>query len=40
MQGRFPLDRLVTYYELDQINQAVEDSEKGRAIKPVLRMPV
>lgn len=39
MQGRFPLDRLVTYYNLDQINQAVEDSEQGRTIKPILRMP-
>ena len=39
MQGRFPLDLLVTYYNLDQINQAVEDSEQGRTIKPILRMP-
>jgi len=39
MQGRFPLDRLVSFYSLDQINQAVEDSEHGRTIKPILRMP-
>ncbi|MCS6800450.1 MAG: NAD(P)-dependent alcohol dehydrogenase [Chloroflexota bacterium] len=36
-QGRFPFDRLVTYYSFDQINEAARDSEHGRAIKPVLR---
>jgi len=39
MQGRFPLARLVTYYDFDQINQAVFDSEEGRTIKPILKMP-
>ena len=38
-QGRFPFEKLVTYYEFDQINQAVEDAEAGRTIKPILRMP-
>ncbi len=38
-QGNFPFDRFITFYELDQINQAVEDSLNGKAIKPVLRMP-
>ena len=37
-QGRFPFDRLITFYPFDQINQAVEDMEKGRVIKPVLRL--
>lgn len=37
-QGRFPFDRLVTYYELDQIEQALEDSRTGKVIKPILRM--
>lgn len=36
-QGRFPFDRMITFYPLDQINQAAEDSEKGRVLKPVLR---
>jgi len=36
-QGRFPFDRLITFYPFDDINQAVEDMEKGRVIKPVLR---
>ncbi len=38
-QGRFPFDRLITFYELDQINQAAQDSESGEVFKPVLRMP-
>jgi len=36
-QGRFPFDRLITFYPFDEINQAVEDMEKGRVIKPVLK---
>jgi len=37
-QGRFPFDRLITFYPFDDINKAVEDMEKGRVIKPVLRL--
>ncbi len=37
--GLLPIDRLVTFYELDQINEAVADSLEGRTIKPILRMP-
>lgn len=39
MNGRFPLDRLATYYNLEQINEALEDSKQGRTIKPILRIP-
>lgn len=38
-QGRFPFDRLIQYYDLADINHAVEDMESGRTIKPVIRMP-
>ena len=38
MQGRFPFDKLVTFYGLDEINKAAEDSEKGGTIKPVIRV--
>jgi len=38
-QGRFPFDKLVRYYELADINQAIEDSEKGLTVKPIIRMP-
>jgi aryl-alcohol dehydrogenase len=37
-QGRLPFDRLITFYPFGEINQAVEDMEKGRVIKPVLRL--
>lgn len=36
--GRFPFDRLLSFYRFEDINQAIEDCEAGRAIKPVLRM--
>ena len=34
--GRFPADRLITTYDLDQIDEAAQDAEAGRTIKPVL----
>jgi aryl-alcohol dehydrogenase len=37
-QGRFPFDRLIKFYALDEINQAAADSESGATIKPILRM--
>lgn len=37
-QGKFPFDELITYYDFEDIEQAIEDSENGEAIKPVLRM--
>ena len=37
-QGRFPFDGMITFYPFDEINRAVEDMEKGRVMKPVLRM--
>jgi aryl-alcohol dehydrogenase len=36
--GRFPFDRLVTFYDFPQINRAIEDSRRGVTVKPVLRM--
>ncbi|MEU1520327.1 NAD(P)-dependent alcohol dehydrogenase [Streptomyces sp. NPDC005811] len=35
-QGRFPFDKLIKSYAFEDINQAVEDSEKGITLKPVL----
>ena len=37
-QGRFPVEALMTFYDFDQIEQAAQDAEAGRTIKPVLRM--
>ncbi len=36
-QGKFPFDRLIKFYSLEQINEAAEDSEKGKTLKPVLK---
>jgi aryl-alcohol dehydrogenase len=36
-QGRFPFDRMVTYYPFADINKAAEDSEKGKALKAILK---
>jgi aryl-alcohol dehydrogenase len=37
-QGRFPFEKLMKFYTLDQINQAAQDSEKGGTIKPIIRL--
>jgi aryl-alcohol dehydrogenase len=36
--GRFPFDKLITYYDFDDINTAMHDSLAGKAIKAVLKM--
>jgi aryl-alcohol dehydrogenase len=36
-QGRFPFDRLVRFYDFEELNQAMADSESGITIKPILR---
>lgn len=38
MDGRFPVEKLVKFYDFEQINEALEDQEHGKAIKPILRM--
>lgn len=37
-RGLFPFDRLVNSYDFKDINQAADDAESGRSIKPVLQM--
>ncbi|GAA0037389.1 NAD(P)-dependent alcohol dehydrogenase [Brevibacterium metallidurans] len=37
--GRFPIDKLVTYYELTDINRAFDDIESGATVKAIVRMP-
>ena len=37
-QGRFPVDRLMRNYDLDQLDEAAHDAEAGRVIKAVVRM--
>jgi aryl-alcohol dehydrogenase len=35
-RGQFPFDRLVKFYDFARINQAIADSKRGTAVKPVL----
>jgi aryl-alcohol dehydrogenase len=35
--GRFPLEKLVTFYPFKNINQAIEDSLSGKCVKPIVR---
>jgi aryl-alcohol dehydrogenase len=37
--GRFPVERMITFYDLADINRAAAESSAGKTIKPVLRMP-
>ncbi len=37
--GRFPVERMITFYDLADINRAAAESAAGKTIKPVLRMP-
>jgi aryl-alcohol dehydrogenase len=37
VKGRFPIDRLVTFYPFAEINAAIDDQLAGRVVKPVLR---
>jgi Zn-dependent alcohol dehydrogenase len=39
VQGRFPFDRLVSYFSLDEIETAMQASYAGDVVKPVIRMP-
>ena len=36
--GRFPFDRLVTFYDFDEIDTAIHDAHEGGTIKAVLRV--
>jgi aryl-alcohol dehydrogenase len=37
--GCFPVERMITFYDLADINRAAVESSSGKTIKPVLRMP-
>lgn len=39
LNGLFPFDRLIKFYDLQDINQAVADTESGITLKAVIRMP-
>jgi aryl-alcohol dehydrogenase len=37
-QGRFPFDKLITFFPFDKINDAIAASANGTAVKAILRM--
>jgi aryl-alcohol dehydrogenase len=39
MDGKFPIEKLITFYDFADINRAAQESSAGITIKPVLRMP-
>jgi aryl-alcohol dehydrogenase len=39
MVGKFPIEKLITFYDFADINRAAQESSDGITIKPVLRMP-
>ena len=38
-KGLLPIEKLVTHFEFDQINDAIHAAHDGSAIKPILRLP-
>jgi aryl-alcohol dehydrogenase len=39
LSGQLPFERIVRYYEFNDINRAAADSLSGLTIKPIIRMP-
>jgi aryl-alcohol dehydrogenase len=39
LQGRFPIERLMTHFPFEQINSAVQATEAGHVLKAILHMP-
>jgi len=39
VEGKMPVERMMTFYDLADIGRAAQDSASGKTIKPVLRMP-
>jgi len=38
LEGRFPFEKLIGYFDFSEINEAIEASESGKVVKPVLRI--
>lgn len=36
-RGQFPFDRMITFYDFEDIHNAIDDARSGACIKPVLR---
>lgn len=38
-QGRFPFERLATFFDFADLDSAIEAASRGTVVKPILRMP-
>lgn len=38
-EGKFPFDKLINFYQFEELEKAFEDSKTGKTIKPVVVMP-
>ena len=38
LDGKFPFEKLIGYFDFAEINEAIEASESGQVVKPVLRI--
>ena len=34
--GKFPIDKIVKFYQSEEINEAIKDSVNGSMIKPII----
>jgi aryl-alcohol dehydrogenase len=39
MENKFPIEKMIKFYDFADVNLAAQESSAGLAIKPVLRMP-
>jgi aryl-alcohol dehydrogenase len=37
IKGKFPIDRIATFYPFARINEAIADALAGKVVKPILR---
>ena len=38
LQGKFPFEKMIGYFDFSEINEGIEASESGKVVKPVLRI--
>ncbi len=38
LNGKFPFDKLISYYDFKEINKAIEDMKSDKAIKPIIKI--
>lgn len=36
-EGKYPIDKLITYYDVKDFEKAISDTKSGKALKAVLK---